>query len=241
MQTVSDPILPFLFGEFPVRVLVKNSVTWFVAKDVCAILDIQNHRDTLVKLIDEDEKGVATIYTRGGDQQFTLINESGLYRLIFKSRKAEAKTFQRWLFHEVLPSIRRTGSYSSGQSAFIGFVEELIALGCSPDLSLRAAMRHSPVAHLARKPEIVARATEDDQEIMEIVSLLIPGQRNYVSDLADKLPSGHRLASQSLTSRIRGIGWILRKAEAKGLVKKDTRSRNAAYTLIETDNIVSIQ
>ena len=62
--------------------------------------------------LDEDEKGVCNVYTPGGMQDMTVINESGLYNLIFRSRKDEAKQFRRWVTHDVLPSIRKTGSYS---------------------------------------------------------------------------------------------------------------------------------
>ena len=85
---------------------------WFVAADVCKVLDIQNSRDVVAKQLDDDEKGVATIYTLGGAQKMNVVSEPGLYRLIFMSRKPEAEKFKRWVFHEVLPSIRKTGSYS---------------------------------------------------------------------------------------------------------------------------------
>jgi prophage antirepressor-like protein len=87
----------------------------WVAVDVAAILDIQNIRQNLTEF-DDDEKGVCSIYTLGGEQEFLTVTESGLYRLIFKSRKPVAKRFQKWVFSEVLPSIRKTGSYSVLQS-----------------------------------------------------------------------------------------------------------------------------
>lgn len=98
-----------------IRTTMINGEPWFVAKDLCMILEIQNSRDTLAKVIDEDEKGVANLYTLGGIQKMSVLNESGLYHLIFVSRKPEAKTIRRWVTGTVLPSIRRTGSYSIGQ------------------------------------------------------------------------------------------------------------------------------
>ena len=83
---------------------------WFVAKDVCDILEISNSRDAVSKL-DSDEKGVANTDTLGGAQQASIISEPGLYKLIMRSRKPEAKEFQRWVTHEVLPQIRKTGGY----------------------------------------------------------------------------------------------------------------------------------
>ena len=103
-----------------IRTTMINGEPWFVAKDLCMILEIQNSRDTLAKVIDEDEKGVANLYTRSSNgiwqnREMAIINESGLYHLIFVSRKPEAKTIRRWVTGTVLPSIRRTGSYSIGQ------------------------------------------------------------------------------------------------------------------------------
>ena len=96
----------------PIRVEMIDGEPWFVAKDVCDILNIQNHRDTISKVLDEDEKGVAKIYTLGGVQEMSTINESGLYNLIFRSNKPDARAFRKWVTSEVLPTIRRTGGYS---------------------------------------------------------------------------------------------------------------------------------
>ena len=97
------------FGE--IRTVTIDGELWFVATDVCRALDIKNSRDTLVRL-DDDEKGVALIDTLGGKQELSIVNESGLYSLILSSRKPEAKAFKRWITHEVIPSIKKTGSYS---------------------------------------------------------------------------------------------------------------------------------
>lgn len=96
-----------------VRVAVRNGEPWFVANDVCAALGLKNPRDSIEKL-DEDEKGVAISDTLGGAQEVNVINESGLYTLTFRSHKPAAKTFKRWVTHEVLPAIRRTGMYTAG-------------------------------------------------------------------------------------------------------------------------------
>ena len=96
------------FGS--VRVMTINNEPWFVAADVCKALEIANNRDALTRL-DDDEKGVASTDTLGGKQQTTIINEPGLYSLVLGSRKPEAKEFKRWITHEVIPTIRKTGGY----------------------------------------------------------------------------------------------------------------------------------
>lgn len=96
------------FGE--VRAIEKDGQIMFVAKDVCECLDIKNNRDALSRL-DEDEKGVVSTDTLGGNQDMLAVNEYGLYSLVLSSRKPEAKKFKRWVTHEVLPSIRQSGGY----------------------------------------------------------------------------------------------------------------------------------
>lgn len=96
------------FGS--VRVVEHNGEPWFVAKDVCEILALENPRSSLA-LLDEDEKGVHIIDTPGGKQEMTIVSESGLYSLIFRSRKPEAKSFSKWVRADVLPSFRKNGFY----------------------------------------------------------------------------------------------------------------------------------
>ena len=88
----------------------ENNEPWFVGKDVCDVLGIVKYRDALSKL-DNDERGSLLVDTLGGQQTMTTVNESGLYALIFKSRKEEAKLFRKWVTSEVLPSIRKNGQY----------------------------------------------------------------------------------------------------------------------------------
>jgi len=105
-------LIPFAYGDRPIRTVVIDGEPWFVAADVCAVLGIINGRDALSSL-DDDERGVATTDTPGGPQQVSIVNESGLYSLILRSRKPEARAFKRWITREVIPSIRRTGSYAA--------------------------------------------------------------------------------------------------------------------------------
>jgi prophage antirepressor-like protein len=111
--TAQDPKnLPveFEFDTTLVRTIAKEGQAWFVAKDVCEILDIDNPSQAVGRL-EDDEKGITTIYTPGGPQEALTVNESGLYSLIFTSRKPEAKRFRKWVTSEVLPAIRETGRY----------------------------------------------------------------------------------------------------------------------------------
>lgn len=103
----------FCFHEaHDVRVQLIDGQPWFCLPDVCNVLDIKNVAQLKNQL---DEKGVCKTYTltNGGKQQVTFVNEPNLYRVIFRSNKPEAKHFQDWVFNEVLPTIRQTGSYCS--------------------------------------------------------------------------------------------------------------------------------
>jgi len=133
-------IVPYLFGKDHrvTTIIDQEGNVWWVAKEICDILGIKNSRDTVSRLDDDSKQVVSLNLTdvqvinevsktdvqvtevqdqsnkrgHGGDNgKRTVINESGLYRLLFRSQKPEAKKFKRWITHEVLPSIRKTGGY----------------------------------------------------------------------------------------------------------------------------------
>lgn len=104
-------IIPFDFETNAVRVVMRDDQPWFVAADVCRVLEIRNGRDAVSRL-DDDEKGVGIVDTFGGEQSLNIVSESGLFALIMKSRKPAAKRFRKWVTAEVLPAIRRDGTYS---------------------------------------------------------------------------------------------------------------------------------
>lgn len=110
-------VIPFVFQQqHSVRVVLIDNEPWFCLVDVCAVLDIKNQNPDRFQL---DAKGVTrnVTPTKGGEQEVTFINEPNLYRVIFRSNKPEAKTFQDWVFNDVLPAIRKTGRYEATASA----------------------------------------------------------------------------------------------------------------------------
>ena len=106
-----NEIQTFTYQDEKVRTIQQNNEPWFVLKDVCDILGISKYRDTASRL-DEDERGSVRVDTPGGEQEMTAVNESGLYHVILRSDKPEAKPFRKWVTSEVLPAIRKTGTYS---------------------------------------------------------------------------------------------------------------------------------
>ena len=103
------------FGR--VRTTVVDGEPWFVGKDIALALGYINTKDALSRHVDADDKGGARITTPSGEQEMTIINESGLYSLVLSSKLPTAKKFKRWVTSEVLPTIRKTGGYSMKQKA----------------------------------------------------------------------------------------------------------------------------
>lgn len=124
---VSNSLQLFQNAGFKVRVVMRDGEPWFVAKDVCTCLEIANVSDACSRL-DEDERGIVSTDTPSGNQEMLIVSEPGLYSLIGSSKKPEAKAFKRWVNHEVLPSIRKTGGYG------IRTVDDMIN---DPDTAIR--------------------------------------------------------------------------------------------------------
>ena len=107
---MNQQLARFDFEGRQVRIVTDaQGEPWFVAADVLSTISLDRKA---LKRLDDDEKGVNSIHTPGGVQEMTTVNEPGLYALVLGSRKAEAKRFKRWVTHEVLPAIRKTGSYA---------------------------------------------------------------------------------------------------------------------------------
>jgi prophage antirepressor-like protein len=120
-QTENLPV-EFSFKGLAVRTVSKDGEPWFVAADVCKALEIKNTTRANAPL-DQDEKGLYLMKTLGGAQNLSVVNEFGLHRLILRSDKAKAKEFQRWVIHDVLPTIRKTGRYENNEQAAIDHAE----------------------------------------------------------------------------------------------------------------------
>lgn len=130
-----NAITPFVFEDRLVRTTLRGNEPWFVGKDVCLVLDISKHHQALERL-DEDERGTCRIGTPQGEQEMIIISEPGVFRLIFTSRKPEAERFKRWLAHEVLPALRKTGAYAPSPQPMPPALDEAPAAAFAAKLSL---------------------------------------------------------------------------------------------------------
>ena len=137
----------------PIRIIKRDGGELrFVARDVCACLGIGNTGDVIAAL-DDDEKGIDSIDTPGGRQEMSTVSEPGLYSLILRSRKPEAKRFKRWIVHEVLPSIRKTGS--SGVPAIPNFTDPVAAARAWADSEEKRRIAHEARLALEQRMEEV--------------------------------------------------------------------------------------
>ncbi|OGR37106.1 MAG: hypothetical protein A2051_06820 [Desulfovibrionales bacterium GWA2_65_9] len=127
----NDEVKVFEHSEFGnLRVVERDGETWFVAKDVCRALDLGNVTEAL-RGLDADERGSVFLNTPGGRQEMTTISEAGLYSLVLRSHKPEAKPFRRWVTHDILPSIAKHGAYMTPET-----IEDILS---SPDTIIRLA------------------------------------------------------------------------------------------------------
>lgn len=176
----------FNFQELPFRVAMIDGEPWFVAVDVCNALDIDNATQALTRL-DEDER---TLISNEG-RQVNAVNEAGLYSIILGSRKPEARAFKRWVTHEVLPTIRKTGSYQAPTGT------NLLALAViEAQQMLEASAR--------QVAELTPRANAWDE-------LAEAGTDYAVADAANILKrAGVDTGPQRLFESLHQIGWTYR-------------------------------
>lgn len=146
---MSNAIQPFAFEDHLVRTIMDDGgEPWFVAKDVCRVLGIGWKGSATMGPLDDDEKDMVTLSTSGGDQELLVVSESGLYALVFRSRKPQAREFSRWVCKEVLPSLRRTGRYALTSES----LEDALA-NLSPRVRLHCLRLAVQVALAANAPQ----------------------------------------------------------------------------------------
>ncbi|MCL1951642.1 MAG: phage antirepressor [Oscillospiraceae bacterium] len=189
-----------------VRTVQRGGEPWWVLKDVCAVLGIEKYRDTATRL-DDDEREPVVVDTLGGPQEMTAVNESGLYNVILLSRKPEAKKFKRWVTHEVLPSIRKTGMYATVETAerlmndpdfLIRALEEIKAVR-TKNAALKA--ENAAMRPKARFADAVACA-ETDIPVGELAKIL----RGNGVDIGQTRLFEWMRANEYLMQRM-GAGW----------------------------------
>jgi prophage antirepressor-like protein len=203
-------IIPFEFESHALRVnLDAAGQPWFVAADVCAALDLPDTHKAIARL-DDDEKGRNSIPTPGGQQDMSVVNESGLYNLVLGSRKPEAKRFKRWITHEVLPSIRKTGSYTSTTSVAAlpsptqDRVSSLLLIG-------EAVAKVPGVKHGIAMAATLTCIFENTGLSMETMRRALPANDEPMAAMnPTKLGQQLGMAARSVNARLAAMGFQLR-------------------------------
>lgn len=182
-----------------VRVVERDGEPWFVARDVCECLELGNPR-TSIALLDEDEKGVHTMDTPGGQQAMSIVSEAGLYSLILRSRKPEAKAFKRWITHEVLPAIRRHGAYLTPD-----MVEKVIS---DPDTIIRLATDLK--TEREKRIALEAQAEADRPKVVFAESIEVAKTSILVGEMAKliKQATGYDIGQNRFFDWLRDSGYL---------------------------------
>ena len=205
----------FNYNSVEVRTIQNDGEPWFVLKDVCNVLHIGNSRDVVARL-DQDEKGVGQIDTLGGKQEMTIINESGLYNVILRSDKPEAKPFRKWVTSEVLPTIRRHGMYATPDT-----VEKMLA---DPDTTIKLleTIKQERAARLA----LEAQAEADKPKVLFADAVSASHTSILVGDLAKLLrQNGVEIGQNRLFSFLREKGYLCSQGERYNLPTQRSMDR----------------
>ena len=175
-----------MFGD--VRIILQDSEPWFVAKDVCDCLEIKNTTDAL-KRLDDDERARFNLGRQG---ETNIVNEYGLYSLVLSSRKPEAKEFKRWITHEVLPSLRKYGTYSTDIPRTLPDALKAYASEIEQHNKTKALLK-------AQRPKVIFAdaVSASDTDIL-------------IGDLAKLLnQNGHNIGQNRLFERLRKEGYLI--------------------------------
>lgn len=204
-------IVPFTFEKKPVRILPgEDGETWFVAPDACRAIELSNVTMAL-RILDDDEKGLRIVETPGGNQEVSVISEPGLYKLLARSHKPEARRFDRWVRHEVLPSIRKHGAYIIGQEK-AETREELLA----------RAMRAADSIISEKNDRIAALETEAAAMKPDVEAFARIGKADgslCITDAAKTL----QMRPKDLFIFLRREGWIYTRAGGSGYLGYQAR------------------
>lgn len=186
------------FGE--VRTIAKDGEPWFVANDICKVLGHTNSRVAVASL-DEDEKGVSKVYTLGGEQQMTVVNEAGMYQLVIRSNLPAAKAFKRWITHEVIPTIRRHGAYATETT-----IESIIA---DPESGIKLLQALKAEQERRKEAEAIAEAQKPKALFADAVAA--SDNSILVGELAKILrQNGVETGQNRLFQWMRENGYIMR-------------------------------
>ena len=199
------------FGE--VRTVLIDDIPYFVGKDVAEILGYKNTRDALLKRVDEEDKrdGVAIYDSIGREQKPVLINESGLYSLILSSKLQSAKKFKRWVTGEVLPQIRKTGSYSAMPKSYpeaLRLYADEVEKREKAELEMKKAIKEKSWISTHREATAMNLASQKTKEVNKL-KVKLDLEMSYATVKKVEKITGRKYDWQALKKYCEraGLGW----------------------------------
>lgn len=189
MTSVSTALDPFDFNGNPIRVVMIDGEPWFSAADVCRVLELEVH--VALRRLDENEYQQVdpTRFSAPGGPARNVINESGLYSLVLGSRKSEARAFKRWITSEVLPAIRKTGSYTARPASSLDAIQAMVDTLRAQEARLSVVSQRTE--EVAERAEVTAEQAEDTAARVAAIE----GRHDWFSALAyarlHSLPTSH--------------------------------------------------
>lgn len=227
------------FGN--VRVIQRQDGLWFVAADVCAALDLDNVSQA-VSGLDDDEKGIISVDTPGGSQEMLMISEPGLYSLVLRSRKPEAKTFKRWITHDVIPAIRQHGGYLTPAKIEEALLNPDTLIRLATDLKTEREQRQALEAQAEKnRPKVVfadsIEVSEDAILVGEMAKLIKQstgydtGRDRFYTFLKDNgYVHKHGSERHLPTQRSMAAGWMVIKIGSR--IGSDGKAKETKTTKI---------
>lgn len=194
------------FGE--VRTLMVNNEPWFVGKDVAVALGYARTADAVAAHVDAEDKGVGKIPTPGGEQDVTIINESGLYSLVLSSKLPTARQFKRWVTHEVIPSIRKHGMYATD-----GLLAKVTQ---DPDFLI--GLLNNMKDERKKRLEAESKLHEARPKIVFADAVSVSNNAILIFDLAKILKqNGVEIGGRRLFDKLREEGFLIKSGSSKNM------------------------
>ena len=224
-----DELQTFNFEDLPVRTLTVDEEPYFVGKDVANILGYKRTADAIREHVDVEDKGVGKIQTPGGNQNVTIINESGLYSLIFSSKLESAKRFKRWVTSEVLPAIRKHGLYATDN-----VIEQTIQ---NPDYIIHVLTEFKK----ERESRLVAEQQVNELKPKATYYDLVLQNKSLLS--VSKIAKDYGMSARSLNKLLHSLGvqykqgdiWLLyAKYQDKGYTHTSTYALDEEHSKVTT-------
>lgn len=196
----------FDFKGQQVRTIMLDSAPWWVAKDVLEVLGLDTSHG--IRDLEDDEKDLHIMETLGGKQEMTIVSEAGLYSLVLRSRKSEAKEFKRWITHEVLPTLRKHGAYMTPET-----LEKTLT---NPDFIIRLATELKQEQE--RRQTLEAQAAIDRPKTIFADAVTESKTSILIGDLAKLIKqNGVDIGQKRLFAWLRENGWLMKSGSSKNM------------------------